>query len=113
MGTRRETIDLLLEYAEGAGLVSARRMFGEYALYCDGKVVALVFGDELYVKATAAGRAYLGEVAEAMPFEGAKPWFLISGDQWEDADWLAALLRQTAAELPLPKPKAKKTRKGT
>ena len=113
MATRRETIDLLLDYAEAAGHMATRRMFGEYALYCDGKVVALVFKDELYVKATHAGRTYLGEPTEAMPFEGAKPWFLVGGDQWEDAEWLAELLRRTAAELPIPKPKVKKSAKGT
>ena len=103
----------LLGQVEHAGSIFARRMFGEYALYCDGRTVALVCNDDLYVKPTKAGKAYLGEVTEGTPFPGAKRWFYISGDQWEDADWLTQLLRQTAAELPLPKPKAKKTRKGT
>ena len=113
MASSKETATLILEYAEGAGSVSLRYMFGEFALYCDGRTVALICDDELYVKPTNAGRAYLGAVTEGTPFPGAKRWFHIPGDQWEDADWLAHLLRQTAAELPLPVPKKKKTRVGT
>jgi TfoX/Sxy family transcriptional regulator of competence genes len=34
-------------------------MFGEYGLYSSGKMVALVCDDALYVKPTAAGRAFI------------------------------------------------------
>lgn len=52
----------------GAGLTS-RKMFGEYALYLDGKVVALAFDNQLYVKPTGAGRA----PARRVPARGARP----------------------------------------
>ncbi len=110
MTTRPQTMELILEYAQGAGDVSARRMFGEYALYCDGKVVGLICDDQLFVKPTNAAPSCLGDITYGTPYPGAKPWVLITGDQWEDADWLAALLRQTADALPAPAPKKKKTR---
>ena len=47
-------------------------------------------------------RAHIGRVNEAPPYKGAKPCFLVSGDQWDDRDWLATLIRVSAAELPLP-----------
>jgi hypothetical protein len=71
------------------------------------KVVALFCDDQLFVKPTRAGRAFLGDVHEAQPYPGAKPWFLISGDRCEDADFLCDLVRRSAAELPPPKPKPK------
>ncbi|MEI7037940.1 hypothetical protein [Fulvimonas yonginensis] len=43
-------------------------MFGEYALYQDGRVVAPVCDDELFVKPAAAGRAVPGEVEEAASY---------------------------------------------
>lgn len=100
MGTRAATMDYLLGQLGRAGTVSARRMFGEYALYCEGKVVALVCDDQLYLKPTEAGRAHIGTVTEGLPYPGAKPWFLIGGDRWEDDEWLATLVRLTAAALP-------------
>ncbi|MCS5712228.1 TfoX/Sxy family protein [Candidatus Berkiella aquae] len=108
MATKKSTIDYLLEQVAQAGVVSARKMFGEYAVYCDGKVVALVCDDELFVKPTAVGKQFIGNITEGVPYPGAKAYFLISGDQWEDADWLTELIRISAAELPLPKPKKKK-----
>ncbi|MEY4751513.1 MAG: hypothetical protein RIQ60_3727 [Pseudomonadota bacterium] len=95
-----------------AGQVSFRRMFGEYALYCDAKLVALVCDNQFYLKPTAAGRAALGEAAgatpiEASPYPGAKPCLLL-GDLLEDRTVLARLVRLTAAELPLPAPKPPK-----
>ena len=77
-------------------------MFGEHALYAGGKLVALVCDDQLFVKPTEAGRAWIGAAAEAPPYPGAKPCFLVPGDRWEDVAWLSELMRITAAELPMP-----------
>lgn len=94
-----------------AGEVSARKMFGEYALYLQGKIIALFCDDQLFIKPTDAGRALLGKVKEAPPYPGAKPWFLISGDRCEDGDFLSELARSTARALPPPKAKAPKKAK--
>lgn len=108
MATKQQTVDYLVEQMAAAGEVSGRKMFGEYALYCDGKMVASVCDDRLFVKPTAAGRALLGEPYEAPPYPGAKPHFEILGDRWDEADWLSAVIRATAEELPAPVPKKKR-----
>ena len=91
-------------------MMTAKKMFGEYGMYCDGKIVALVCDDQLFIKPSQAGRDYLGEVTDGEPFPGAKPYFLIEGDRWDDADWLAGLVKATADDLSAPKPK--KAKKG-
>ena len=55
MSTQPSTIDYLLEQLGSAGSVSARKMFGEYGLYCDGKIVALVCDDQFFLKPTPEG----------------------------------------------------------
>lgn len=102
MASQQSTVDYIVEQCRAAGPVSGRKMFGEYALFCDGKMVALVCDDQLFVKPTEAGRAYLGAVREAPPYKGAKPCFLIPGELWDDADWLARLIAVSAAALPVP-----------
>jgi TfoX/Sxy family transcriptional regulator of competence genes len=57
MASKQGTVDFILEQIAAAGTVSAKKMFGEYALYCDGKMVALVCDDQLFVKITEAGKA--------------------------------------------------------
>lgn len=108
MATQQRTIEYLIEQAAGAGAVSARPMFGEYGVYIDGKMIGSVCDDRLYVKPTASGRHHAGPVSDAPPYPGARPHLLVEADRWDDAEWLGALLRLTAAELPAPKPRKPK-----
>jgi len=97
-------VEFIAEQMENAGEITYRAMFGEYALYCDGKIMALVCDDQLFVKPTKAGRSFIGDVIEAPPYPGAKPYFLIE-DQLEDREWIGNLVRVTVEELPEPKPR--------
>ena len=108
MATRQRTIDYIVEQCRPVGSVTAKKMFGEYGLYCDNKLVAVVCDDQLYLKPTPAGKTYLVEVVEAAPYPGAKPSFLVAGERWEDVDWLSGLIRVTAANLPSPAPKTRR-----
>jgi TfoX/Sxy family transcriptional regulator of competence genes len=111
MATDPKTVAFIVDQLTGAG-VSARPMFGEYGLYSDGRMVALICDDQLFVKPTPGGRSFAGETAEAAPYPGAKPCLLIDIDRWDDADWLTSLIRVSAAEIPPPKPKKAKTKAG-
>ncbi len=110
MASQQSTVDFIVEQMSGAGTISARKMFGEYAIYCDGKMVALVCEDRLYVKPTLGGRAVAEACGEGSPYPGAKPHLLIDGDRWEDGEWLAKVIRTSAAELPLPVKKSPRKR---
>jgi TfoX/Sxy family transcriptional regulator of competence genes len=105
MSTTQETADFICEQSGLAQRISARKMFGEFALYVDGKVVALICDNSLFVKPTDAGRAILGSTVDRPPYEGAKPHFCVT-DQIEDRELLHQLLLATADALPRPKPKA-------
>ncbi len=100
-------VEFVVDQLEIAAEISYRKMFGEYALYCKGKVVALICDNQLFVKPTEAGRSFIGNVVEASPYPSAKPSFLIE-DQIEDRDWISNLIILTEKELPTPKPKRKK-----
>ncbi len=108
MATRQSTADYIVDQLAGAGDVRASKMFGEYGLYCDGKVVALICDDRLFLKPTDAGRSLIGEVTEGLAYPGAKPSFVIDESLWDDADLFGRLVRATATELPVPKPKKPK-----
>jgi TfoX/Sxy family transcriptional regulator of competence genes len=82
-----------------------KKMFGEYALYLQGKVVAFACDNQLYIKPTEEGRALLGKVSEHPPYSGAKLYFRID-EQMEDHELLRKAFETTARALPLPKPKA-------
>lgn len=108
MATSREFVDFVLDQIENIGAIEAKKMFGEYGLYLDGKMIGLICDDKLFIKPTVSGRAYMVNVVELPPYEGAKPSFLIE-EKIEDRKWLSELIRITYRELPEPKPKKKKS----
>lgn len=87
--------------------VTSKKMFGEYGLFCDGKMFGMICDDRLFVKPTDGGRGFIGQVVEAPPYPGAKPIFLIE-ERVEDGEWLSELVRITTRELPAPKAKRPK-----
>lgn len=110
MASDQGFVDYIVDQIDDECGVTAKRMFGEYGLYSDGKLFGLVCDNRLFVKPTEGGRAHIGRVVEAPPYPGAKPIFLIGGEL-EDGEWLSELVRVTARELPEPKPKKTKASK--
>jgi TfoX/Sxy family transcriptional regulator of competence genes len=111
MSSDREFISFVCEQLRGAGEISSRRMFGEAAVYLQDKVVGLVCDNQLFVKPTEPGRSKIGVPVDAPPFPGASKWFLMA--DLDDPEFLADLIRTTADALPVPKLRAKKSRRST
>jgi TfoX/Sxy family transcriptional regulator of competence genes len=107
MPTDASFANYVLEQIALPGRVALKKMFGEYALYVDGRVVALLCDDQLFVKPLEPLRARLAHVDEAAPYPGAKPHFRIADELERPAD-LTALLLEAARLLPLPKARAAK-----
>ena len=109
MASKQATVDYLLDQMSAAGKVTAKKMFGEYGLYLQEKMFALVCDDRLFFKVTEAGQQLIEKVKLAPPYPGAKPCLLIAEEQWDYSDYLVALVKATAKALPLPVKKPKKT----
>jgi TfoX/Sxy family transcriptional regulator of competence genes len=104
MASNLDFVDYVMEQLGNANHITYKKMFGEYAVYCDGKVVALICDNQLFVKITDAGKEFVGSLTQAPPYPGAKPHFLIE-DKLEDRAWLTELITLTCHELPEPKVK--------
>ena len=65
MATHQDFVDYVVDQIENAGAVTCRKMFGEYALYSDGKVVGLLCDNQLFIKPTEGGKAFIGDVTKA------------------------------------------------
>ena len=42
-----------------AGSITYKKMFGEYAVYCDGKVLGLICDNQVYIKPTSAADNFM------------------------------------------------------
>ena len=106
MGSKAQTIAHLLDALAPLPL-STRKMFGEYALYLDGKVVALVCDDQLFLKPTPGAQTALPDCPAGHPYPGAKLHLLVT-DALDDPEQVVLALRAIATDLPDPKPKRPK-----
>lgn len=102
MSSSKDFVDYIVEQIGATGDVTCKKMFGEYAIYYESKVVALICDNRLYIKPTAGGKEFIGDVNEAPAYPGAKMSFLID-DKIDDRDWIRQLIMITAKELPEPK----------
>lgn len=110
MPNDQDFIDFVIDQVQAGYTLTYRHMFGGTTLYMNSKVVGLICDNQLFVKPTEAGRAYIGAVVEAPPYEGAKNSFLIE-EEIEDPEWLTELLVITENALPAPRPKKKRKKK--
>lgn len=100
MASDQATVDFILEQASRGNDVRARKMFGEYGVYCDERFVGIVADDRLYLKVTDAGAALLPDAERESPYPGAKPHLIVDEEVIESADRLSEVFRATAAALP-------------
>ncbi len=108
MATNQSTIELIAHKMSGAGVVTFKKMFGEYAIYVNGKVIAFVCDDALFLKPTPEAKAFYPDFEEAPAYPGSKMYMLISEDTWENSEFMSELASITYNALPTPKPKSPK-----
>ena len=92
--------------------IRSGRMFGEYALYCDGKVVGFVCDDVLLIKPSPVEPALLEGTYPGWVHPKSKQYAAVPGDLLENREWLHAAIQGTADALPLPAPKKPKPNRG-
>lgn len=111
MATDRDFIDYVAEQVGLGSRLTHKRMFGEYGLYVDEKVVAFACDNTLFLKPSDVVRQLLPTLGEGDPFPtgapypGAKPSYFVLNEMLDDADLLHRLFEATAAGLPPSKPK--------
>jgi len=86
--------------------IQIKKMFGEYGIFLNQKMVGLICDDQLFIKPTEEGLKLLKDPVYAPPYKGAKPYFLI--EDTDDRSFIKELILMTEKVLPLPKIKKKK-----
>ena len=106
MARNADFVQYIADQCSGAGDIVAKKMFGDYGIYCNGKIFGLICDEHFYLKPIDEVRPLLRQIDMRPPYEGAKPYFYIA--DVDDHDYLSALVRETCRHLPEPKPKKKK-----
>jgi TfoX/Sxy family transcriptional regulator of competence genes len=102
MSTDARTTDFILEQLEPLN-VRSRKMFGEYALYCDEKLPAFICDDTLFVKIVDANEKLAHELKTGPCYPGSKDYYIVPDERLENRTWLQDLIKTTADSLPMKK----------
>ena len=104
MATDRIFVDYIAEQLGLGARLTHKKMFGEYTLYVDEKVVAFACDNSLFVKPSAAATRLAPHLPQRPPYPGAKE-YPVADELLDDADRLRDLLLETAVLMPAPKVK--------
>ncbi len=105
MATNLDFAQYVCEQIAPSGCVRYRKMFGEYMVYVNEKPILMVCDNTVFVKVRGVLSDLLGENEIGMPYEGAKPHYIIDADDREQLQAVVNLLEPLTA---LPKKRKKK-----
>lgn len=106
MSSDVDFVQYIADQCAGAGTIHFRKIFGDYGIYCDGKIIGLVCDNLFYLKPTDTVSPILQTVDPRPPYDGAKDYFCIS--EIDDRDYLRLLVSETCKALPPAKSKRKR-----
>ena len=112
MATESSFLEYVADQSRLQDRLTYKKMFGEYALYLDGKVVAFACDNSLFVKPAEATRKLTAKLPQRPPYPVAKP-YPVADELLDEPDRLRDLLLATEQAMPSPKPKAPKKRPWT
>lgn len=104
MATTREFIDYVAEQIALGDRLTHRRMFGEYALYVDGKVVAFACDNSLFVKPSQAATRLAPDLPQRPPYPGARN-YPVADELLDSSEAIQELIVETTLLMADPKPK--------
>ncbi len=108
MATTKETAAFILGQLGQPERFSVKPMFGEFAIYADGKTVGFICDDQLLLKVMPES-ADLDALCERTPaYPGSKDYYLVPEDMITGDRKLPKLMLRMAEALPAPKAKKKK-----
>lgn len=100
MATSVEFVNYVIDQIHGAGIIRAKKMFGEYLVYVNDKPIVLICDNTAYVKILPEIKGLLSE--EGIPYEGSKSHYILNIDDARQSTEIVSILEKIT---PLPKPR--------
>ena len=110
MATSKETAAFILDQLDRPERFSVKPMFGEFAIYADGKTIGFICDDQLLLKIMPESSLLEDRCERAPAYPGSKDYYLVPEELITGDHHLAAILMRMAAALPPPKARKKKAK---
>lgn len=94
MSSTVDFIDYICSQIEEIGVITYKKMFGEYMIYFDSVPVLLVCNNIIYVKMLKELEALMKEAEKGVPYKGAKEHYILDIDDNELALKVLPILKE-------------------
>lgn len=108
MATSKETTAFILDELGRPDRFTVKPMFGEFAIYADGKTVGFICDDQLLLKIMPENADLEALCERAQAYPGSKDYYLVPEDLITGDRKLPRLMLRMAGALPAPKPRKRK-----
>ena len=106
MSTSKEYLNYVLDLLSELDEITYRAMMGEYIIYYRGRIAGGIYDNRLLIEPVETAKKLMPEASFEIPYKGAKEMILI---EEENKTVLRELFEAIYEELPVPKPRKKKT----
>ena len=108
MATAKETAAFILAQLGQPERFSVKPMFGEFAIYADGKTVGFICDNQLLLKIMPESMDLEARCERAQAYPGSKDYYLVQEDLLAGNHKLPELMLRMADALPMPKARRKR-----
>ena len=106
MATTKDFVDYVCDHIQAFGIITSKRMFGEYMVYINAKPILLICDNTVYLKMKDEIKEYMEDAQTGTPYEGAKEHYILD---IEDYDITSKVLPILESITLLPKPRKNKS----
>jgi TfoX/Sxy family transcriptional regulator of competence genes len=104
MASNIDFVNFVIDQIKNVGIITHKKMFGEYLVYANQKPVVLVCDDTAYVKILDCVKPYLENAETGFPYNGAKEHYIVDV---ENSELLSTIVKEIEKVTPIPKKKNK------
>jgi TfoX/Sxy family transcriptional regulator of competence genes len=104
MASNIDFVNYVVDQIRDVGIITYKKMFGEYMIYANLKPVVLICDDTAYIKMLDCVKPYFENPETGFPYAGAKEHYIADVD---DSELLSMIVREVEKVTKIPKKKNK------
>jgi len=104
MASDIDFVNYVIGQINGVGIITSKKMFGEYMVYINQKPVILICDNTAFVKKLDCIKTFWEKGENGFPYKGAKEHYILDVDNREA---LIKIIKEVEKATPIPKKKKK------
>jgi TfoX/Sxy family transcriptional regulator of competence genes len=102
MASDIDFVNYVIDQIKDVGIITSKKMFGEYLIYANQKPVVLICNNTAYVKMLDCVKPLLEDEEKGFPYDGAKEHYILDVDNSES---LSNIVKEVEKITKIPKKK--------